>query len=141
MKLGTLFIPVAWALAGMAQAATPANAVLMDFSAASLIEPAASKEVLAEAVPAKVWRLYPASKWAFVSQVEGGITGAGVCVVTARVMLVPLTQTLKAPLFRPQKIATAFDAVSGATADQCRQTARAKLSEAAQSVVSSLVKT
>ena len=96
--------------------------------------------MLAEGIPSKVWKVCPASKWGFVSQVEGGITTAGTCVVTARVMMVPLTGTLKAVLFRPEKIATSFDALTGATARKCQALARAKLGEALESVVSSLVK-
>ena len=91
-------------------------------------------------VPDKVWKVYPASKWGFVSQVEGGLTGAGLCVVTARVMMVPLTQAMKAVLFRPEKIATAYDGQPGASAEQCKDLAKAKLGEAVQGVVSSLVK-
>jgi hypothetical protein len=121
-------------------AASPAKAVLLDFSKDTLIDAASAKAVVGDGIPAKVWKVYPASKWGFVSQVEGGITGAGVCVVTARVMMVPLTQAMKAVLFRPEKIATAFDAASGASAEQCKALAKSKLTEATQSVVSSLVK-
>jgi len=132
------------AIAALAIAQTafgaPPKAVLLDFSNDALIDDAGAKAVLGQGIPARVWKIYPASKWGFVSQVEGGITSAGVCVVTARVMMVPLTQTLKAVLFRPEKIATAFDAASGATADQCKQLAKTKLIEATASVVSSLVK-
>jgi hypothetical protein len=120
--------------------AAPPKTVLLDFSPDTLIDEASAKSVLKEGIPARVWKVYPASKWGFVSQVEGGITAGGVCVITARVMMVPLTQALKAVLFRPEKIATAFDAASGASADQCKQLAKAKLVEATASVVSSLVK-
>ena len=119
---------------------TPPKAVLLDFSKDTLIDTATAKAVVGDGIPAKVWKVYPPSKWGFVSQVEGGITGAGVCVVTARVMLVPLTQAMKAVLFRPEKIATAFDAASGASPEQCKALAKGKLTEATQGVVSSLVK-
>jgi hypothetical protein len=125
--------------AGAAQAAPP-KAQLLDFSAASLIDEKSAQAVLDETIPARLWKVYPTSKWAFVSQVEGGVTGSGICVVTARVMMVPLTPTMKAVLFRPQKIATAYDAQPNASGEQCRQLARAKLGEAAKAVVSSLVK-
>jgi hypothetical protein len=68
------------------------------------------------------------------------VTAAGVCVVTARVMMIALTPTVKAPLFRPNKTATTFDAATGASPEQCKALARAKLGEALQGVVSSLVK-
>lgn len=129
---------LAAALAATAAHAAPPKAQLLDFSAQALIDEASAKSVLDENIPAKLWKVYPASKWAFVSQVEGGVTPGGTCVVTARVMLVPLTPTMKAVLFRPEKIATAFDAQPGA--DGCKALAKAKLGEAAKAVVSSLVK-
>lgn len=140
MRITPWLALAALACAQSATAAPPPKAVLLDFSKESLIDAAAAKAVLAEGIPAKVWKVYPASKWGFVSQVEGGITGAGVCVVTARVMMVPLTQAMKAVLFRPEKIATAFDAASGASSEQCKALAKSKLGEATQGVVSSLVK-
>lgn len=112
---------------------------LVDFSNDLLIVESAAKAVLAENLPAKVWKLYPASKYAFVSQVEGGMKGS-TCVVTARVMLVPLTPTAKAVLFRPQKTATAFDAQVNSSTEACKTLARDKLKEATQAVVSSLIK-
>jgi hypothetical protein len=114
---------------------------LIDYSSGALIDAAGAKDVMTANIPAKVWALYPASKYAFISQVEGGVTTGGTCVVTARVMLVPLTGTVKAVLFRPQKTATAFDAAPSSGADQCKALARDKLKEATTAVVSSLVKT
>lgn len=140
MKTRSLIAAAALLSATAAFAAPPAKAVLLDFSTEALIDGGSAKATLAEGIPAKVWKVYPASKWGFVSQVEGGITSGGVCVVTARVMMVPLTSTLKAVLFRPEKTATSFDAQAGASADQCKQLAKAKLGEATQGVVSSLVK-
>ncbi len=140
MKIRTFLASALALLATQAFAAPPAKAVLLDFSASALIDTASAKAMLGEGIPAKVWKVYPASKWGFVSQVEGGMTGAGVCVVTARVMMISLTPTIRAPLFRPEKIATSYDATSGASAEQCRQLAKTKLGEALQSVVSSLVK-
>ena len=113
----------------------------IDHSQASLIDNAGAKAVLAANISAKVLKLYPANKYAFVSQVEGGLTSAKACVVTARVMLLPVTSAMKAPLFRPEKTATAFDMQAGATADQCKALALDKLKEATLSVVSALVKT
>ncbi len=114
---------------------------LVDHSTDTLIDEGSAKAVMAEAIPAKVWKLYPASKFAFVSQVEGGVTTGNACVVVARVMLLPVTPTMKAVLFRPQKTATAFDTMAGASVDQCKALAKDKLKEATQAVVSALVKT
>jgi hypothetical protein len=140
MKIGPLLALAALVSASAAFAESPKKAVLLDFSRDTLIDAAAAKAILADGIPAKVWKVYPPTKWGFASQVEGGLTQAGMCVVTARVMMVPLTQALKAPLLRPEKIATAFDAASGSSAEQCKALAKAKLGEATQSVVSSLVK-
>ncbi|CAD5374296.1 conserved exported hypothetical protein [Rubrivivax sp. A210] len=126
-------------LATSASAADPKTR-LLDFSQQALIGHEAATALMAEQIPAKVWKLYPASKWAFVSQVEGGLTAAGICAVTARVMLLPLTPTLKVVTLRPAKTATAFDAQPGATMEACKALARDKLKEATGAVVSALVK-
>ena len=44
-------------------------------------------------------------------------------------------------LFRPEKTATAFDAVAKASDEQCKALAKDKLKEATMAVVSDLVKT
>jgi hypothetical protein len=137
MKQAVLTIS-ALLLAASAGAAAP-KANFVDHSSALLIDAATAKGVMAEVIPAKVWKLYPASKWAFASQVEGGMKGT-TCVVSARVMLLPLTPTLKAVLFRPEKTATAFDALAGSDTDACKAVARDKLKEATEAVVSALVK-
>jgi hypothetical protein len=113
----------------------------MDHSNDTLIDAAAAKAVMDENIPAKVWKLYPARKYTFLSQVEGGITANKTCVVSARVMLLPLTATVGAVLMRPQKTATAFDAQPNSSTEQCRALARDKLKEATGAVVSALVKT
>jgi hypothetical protein len=150
MKQAVLLIALmtsmaAWA-AGPAPAASAAKAAessnnLADFSVASLIDAAGAKKVMAENIPAKVLKLYPSNKWTFVSQVSGGLTPAGMCVVTARVMLLPLTPTVKAIMLRPKATASTFDAVAGSNAEACKGVARDKLKEATASVVSSLAKT
>lgn len=128
-------------LLSMAAIAAPPKTNLMDFSTDWLISEEAAKAVMNEHVPAKVWKLYPANKWAFVSQVEGGLTPAAVCVVTARVMLLPLTPRMKVVMLRPEKTATAYDSQTGLSADACKALAKVKLKEATEAVVSSLVKT
>ena len=120
--------------------AAPPKTNFVDHSTGSLIDAAAAKTVMAASVPAKVWKVYPASKYAFVSQVEGGVTTSKMCVVAARVMLLPVTPALKAVLFRPEKTATAYDAVANADADKCKALARDKLKAATEAVVSALVK-
>ncbi|MEN9626923.1 MAG: hypothetical protein RJA10_149 [Pseudomonadota bacterium] len=142
MSLSKLIAPLLLtAASGLAIAAPPPKAVLLDHSSSAVMDADTAKALLAEGIPAKVWKVYPASKWAYSSQVEGGITSSGICVITARVMLLPLTPTMKATLLRPRKTATAFDAQAGATADQCKELAKVKLKQAIEGVVSSLAKT
>jgi hypothetical protein len=127
------------ATAADAEEAAAKKRVLLDLSSESLIDAASAKAVVAAAIPPKLWKLYPARKWGFVSQVEGGFTQAKICVVTARVMLAPLTLT-NGVIMRPTSRATAFDAIPNATLEQCRAMARDKLREATEAVVSGLVK-
>jgi hypothetical protein len=112
---------------------------LVDHSNALLISGDDAKAVMAENLPAAVFKIHPASRFAFVSQVEGGMKG-GTCVVSARVMLLPLTAAAKAVLFRPLKTATAYDAVPNSSTEACKATAREKLKEATGAVASGIVK-
>jgi hypothetical protein len=125
-------MPVAWA-------APPKNAVLIDHSTRTLIDAATARQVVGASIPARAWKLYPAKNFGYVSEVAGGFTSSGTCVITARVMMMELTPTLKAPLYRPRETSTTFDALPQATEEQCKQLAKSKLQEAVESVVSSLV--
>jgi hypothetical protein len=138
MKPALLLCPLMLSLS--AWAAEP-KLNLVDHSQGALIDAATAKKVMTDAVPAKLWKLYPANKWAMVSQVQGGLTSSNTCVVTARVMLLPLTPTVKAVMFRPEKTATAFDAAAGSNTEACKAVARDKLKEATTAIVSSVVKT
>ncbi|HSM21295.1 MAG TPA: hypothetical protein VK876_03685 [Rubrivivax sp.] len=139
MKLQFLFAAPLLALAVNAVAAPPKTR-FMDHSNKNLIDEAAAIAVMNENIPDRVWKIHPASRYIFTSQVEGGVTPAGTCVVAARVMLMPLTAAAKAVLFRPQETATAYDALPNADMDQCRELARTKLKEATVAVVSAIVK-
>jgi hypothetical protein len=129
-----LFVASAWA-------ADP-KPNLLDHSNGGLISEADAKAVVAENIPAKVWKIHKPGNYTVLSQVEGGLTANKTCVVTARVMLLPLTAAMKAPLYRPlpKLTATAFDAVAGSSTDACKQVAKDKLKEATGAVVSSIVK-
>jgi len=115
------------------------KAVVLDLSSEGLIDSAAATALVAEAIPPALWKVYPRNKWGFFSQVVGGFTSDKICVVTARVMLAPLTVT-NGIIMRPAARAAAYDAKVNATEDDCRAIARAKLKEATESVVSSVVK-
>jgi hypothetical protein len=128
------------AISGAFGASAP-DYLFVNKSAELLIDDATAKAQFAEIVSAKLARLYPTNKWGFAAQVSGGLTHANTCVVTARVMLLqrnlPVgTQLL---LFKPEKMATTFDALPNATEAQCRDLAKSKLREANQALVSALV--
>jgi hypothetical protein len=130
-------------LAASAQAADPkklpGNKRLMDFSNTRLIANDVAVKLMDETIPAKVWQITKGSQYVWVSQVEGGLSGT-TCVITARVMVLPLTATLNAPLFRPRQTATTFDAQPNSGTEACRELAKTKLKEATLAVVSSVVK-
>jgi hypothetical protein len=117
----------------------PGNKRLMDHSNAALISAEAAVQVMDENIPEKAWKIIKGSQYVWLSQVEGGMNGT-TCVVTARVMVLPLTATLNAPLFRPKQTATTFDAAANSNADACKALAKVKLKEATLAVASSVVK-
>lgn len=119
------------ALAAGANAASLPEYLLINKSAEPLIDDATVKALFADFVSARMGRLYPPGKWGFSVQVEGGVTPPGTCVVTARVMLLQrnLPATTGLLLFKPERMATAYDALPNATGQQCRDLAKAKLRE------------
>jgi len=127
-------------LATAAHAADPVY-ITLDHSSETVIDSASAqaawKELLAGKT-VKLNKLYPTKRWGFVSQVEGGFNQGKTCVVTARVMMMPVTMR-KSLLFKPSKTATAFDAMPNATREQCQDLAKAKLKEAAGGVLSGLM--
>ena len=125
-------------LALAAHAADPVY-ITLDHSTDTVLDKAAAQTIWAEGLAGKTEKLnklYPTKRWGFVSEVEGGFNQAKTCVVTARVMLMPVSG--KSLLFKPSKTATAFDALPNATREQCQDAAKAKLKEAVQGVLSSL---
>lgn len=137
-RISTLCVAL-WLAAGPASAAPP-KWVIVDHSTETLIDNVSAKAVWNKALTARVAKLYPPSKWGFVSEVEGGFNASKTCVVTARAMMMPVTVGGKFLRFKPEKTATAFDALPGATQEQCQQLARAKLEEAIGAVVGGLMK-
>ena len=131
------------AVAASAAADAPPEYLFVSRSSETLMDDATAKALFDEIVSAKLARLYPTRTWGFAAQVEGGITQANACVVVARVMLLPRNQPIitKLLLFKPQKMATAFDALPNSSTDACRALAKDKLKEATAGVVSALVKT
>ncbi len=115
---------------------------LLDHSNGNLIDAATAKTVLTDNIPARVWKIHKPGDFAFLSQVEGGLNAQRTCVVTARVMLLPLTGTLNVPMWRPlpKMTATAYDAQMNSSTEQCKAIAKDKLKEATLAIVSGIVK-
>jgi hypothetical protein len=127
------------AIGAAAHAADPVY-ITIDHSSDGVMDKGTSQAVWAEALAgktAKLNKLYPVSKWGFISEVEGGFNQTKTCVVTARVMMVPVT-VRKSLVFKPEKTSTAYDALPNATREQCQELAKGKLKEAMASVLSSL---
>jgi hypothetical protein len=64
------------------------------------------------------------------------MTPSNTCVVTARVMLLPRNNPRPTQLlnFKPERMATTYDALPNATVEACRALARQKLDEALQAI-------
>lgn len=128
------------ATAGAASAA-PAAYLTIDHSSQAVMDKATAQAIWKENLPddltRRLFKLYPAGKYGFFSQVEGGFTEAKLCVVTARAMMLP--RAGKVLQVRPQKTTTTFDAQPNLTAAQCQDLAKAKLREAVSALVSPLV--
>lgn len=143
--MDTRFAIAATLLAACAAvSAAPAPYVYADHSSVALMDPADARAIWTAQVDdsqrARIRKLYPVAKWGFVSQVEGGFTPDKICVVTARVMMVPRSAGGRL-VFRPTKSATTFGAQPGATREQCRAMASDKLTQAVQALLTSLIAT
>jgi len=122
--------------------AAPPKYLILDHSSAVLMDNAGAMAIWQGAVDdkmmARLVKLYPVSKWGFISQVEGGFTDDKVCVVTARVVMAPRIVGNRL-VFKPNKMATTIGSQPGATREQCKELASAKLKESIAAVGSSLV--
>jgi hypothetical protein len=121
-------------VASSAAFAAPAEYLFVDDSSPDLIDTARAvgvwkAQVESDNMRMRLQKLYPVSKWGFVSQVQGGFTREGACVVTARAVMVPRVMGSRL-VFKPQHSATAFGTQTGATREQCRELAVAKLKDA-----------
>jgi hypothetical protein len=140
MRLGSVSLAVILMLATGAYAAKP-KPMSYDDSGSALIDNATSEKLWKENTPARVAKLYPPKKFRFVSDVTGGFNDSKTCVVSARVMLLPVIflpiQGTKI-VYAPIKSAGAFDAVGGLDMGKCQELARTKLKDAIQSLTSAL---
>lgn len=122
--------------------AAPAEYIFADDSSSVLIDRSSAlkiwKAMIDDGTRLRLQRLYPVSKWGFMSQVQGGFTSDGICVVTARAVLVPRVMGDRL-VFKPQRSATAFATKPSATREECRDVAAAKLKEAIAAVHSTLI--
>jgi len=133
-------------IAAVIAAATPAAAAtsayeIEDASTFSLLDKATAVAAWHEALPeARLLKLYPKAKWGFLSQVEGGVVEGQICVVTARVSLLPKTTPTRRLVWEPAKTSTTYGGKAVASQAECSALALDKLKEALRSLMSSLVK-
>lgn len=141
MNLRTALLSALLAVPAAVFAASAPDFLVVNRSSEALMDDATAKALFDEIVSEKLGKLYPPNQWGFASQVEGGLTAANTCVVAARVMLLPRNQpnATKLLLFKPGKMATAFDALPNATSAQCKDLAKKKLREAYQGMSAALV--
>ena len=136
--LGSLLLAVSSATV----AAPPPQYLFVDDSSPILIDTASALAVwqgqVDDNMRMRLQKIYPVSKWGFVSQVQGGFTTDGVCVITARAVLVPRVLGSRL-VFKPQRSATAFATKPSATRDECRAIASAKLKEAIVAIRSAIL--
>jgi hypothetical protein len=137
MSTARLLTALSMALGASMTFAAPAPPITLDHSSAALIDKPTAMALWKPSMTPKLVKLYPVGKWGFVSEVEGGFDDAKVCIVTARAMMLP--RTGKTLVFQPYKTATAFGMQNGASQDQCRALAKAKLGEAISALHSALV--
>ena len=138
--LGSLLLAVSSATV----AAPPPQYLFVDDSSPILIDTASALAVwqgqVDDNMRLRLQKVYPVSKWGFISQVQGGFTTDGVCVVTARAVLTPRVLASRL-VFKPQRSATAFASKAGATHDECRSLASQKLKDAVVAVRTALINT
>lgn len=139
MKIRTAIATLATLVSSAAFAAVP-DYLFVDRSTEALIDAATAQSMFSEATTKRLVKLYPPNIWGFATQVEGGITSNSTCVVTARVMLLPRNnpRNTKLLLFKPDKMATTFDAKPQSSERQCRELAKVKLQEAIDALTSAL---
>lgn len=138
MPIGPRLAALSLALAATAAAhAAPAAYLTLDHSSNGMVEPKAVAELWKNSLPARLTKLYPVSKWGFSTQVEGGFDEGKVCVITARAMLLP--RRGKTLVLEPAKTITTFGAKPGATQQECKALADAKLKESVDAMLAALL--
>jgi hypothetical protein len=129
-------------VAASATFAAPDQYTYVDHSSPVLIDTSSAIKIwraqVDESMRTRIQKLYPISRWGFVSQVQGGFTSDNTCVVTARTLMVPRLSGSRLE-FKPHKSATAFAVQPGATREQCRDLAAEKLKDAVLALRMSLI--
>jgi hypothetical protein len=123
--------------------AAPPKFAIKDSSPETLITADSAKSIWLAALPQKDIKQFPAKKYGYISEVNGGFDDKKNCVVVARAMVVPLGTKLipgsaTTFIYAPQKTSVTFASAAHDSAEQCSAMAKAKLKEAVESVVSSL---
>lgn len=128
------FLSMLSASAFAAAPAAPAapKFAIVNSSTESLIDNATAIGIWNAHLTPKAAKLHPVKKTGYISEVNGGFDANKTCVVVARAMTSPLKG--KTFTYEAKNVAVAFGSQAGATAEQCSALAKAKLTEAVQSI-------
>jgi hypothetical protein len=130
------------ASAPVAKAAPAAKAApkfnIMNSSTEALIDNASAVAIWNTHLTPKAAKLHPVKKVGYISEVNGGFDTNKTCVVMARAMTSPLKG--KTFTYVAKDVAVAFGSQAGATPEQCSTLAKAKLTEAVQSIAATMEK-
>ncbi len=131
--------PVAAVAASVAKAAPKAPKFnIVNSSNETLIDNASAVAIWNANLTAKAAKLHPVKKFGYISEVNGGFDSSKTCVVVARAMTSPLKG--KTFTYDAKNVAVAFGSQAGATPEQCSTLAKAKLTEAVQSIAATMEK-
>ncbi len=131
--------PAASAAAAAPAAAKPAKAPkfnIVNSSADTLVDNATALAIWNSHLTPKVAKLHPVKKMGYISEVNGGFDTSKTCVIVARAMTAPLKG--KNFIYNAKTVAVAFGSQAGATPEQCSALAKAKLTEAVQSIAATV---
>jgi hypothetical protein len=130
--------PVASDTAKAAKVAPAPKFNIVNSSAETLVDNATAAAIWKTHLTAKVAKLHPVKKTGYISEVNGGFDTNKTCVIVARAMATPLKG--KNFIYNTKNVAVAFGSQAGATPEQCSALAKAKLTEAVQSIAATMEK-
>jgi hypothetical protein len=128
--------PAAPAAPAAAKAAKAPKFNIMNSSTETLVDNATALAIWNTHLTPKVAKLHPVKKMGYISEVNGGFDTSKTCVIVARAMTAQLKG--KNFIYNAKNVAVAFGSQAGATPEQCSALAKAKLTEAVQSIAATV---